>query len=999
MEIIRSCARIPSTFGGVGKVQLQILSFKDAGKEILMFGTSPSGESVTIRINGFEPFFYVKPKDGVPSYVCEQSIIKWFRSNCEDCVPVIEHVQRSIIQNLQTCSEQMNVLKVHFPSSKLRRLLSQAIRNNELAGIADRGIFEDTVNPLNQFVAVTNNVPCWFVEVESLDLIPESKRISKTQIEIVCELKHCVPKPEILVSAPFTILAIDIEVATKPNTFPVPKEDPVICISCVVRGPFCDRTLLLCWRLACPPAGKEWGFEQCLFSGERQMLIAFTELVRVTDPDIITGYNVMDFDLNYLLRRAETLGVREMTMIGRIKKTKVWQREDVFSSKQKGMRVTKMADVDGRVIFDLLPVMQGEYQLESYSLGFVTTQLLKRTKEDVPHYLITGLWNGTDEDRYRVYSYCVKDSLLCNDATKNSLIVKEQLLISFVEMAKVCRTPIHSLVFKGQQERVMSLLMPWLQEAKLILPFSDKSDKKKESDITYNGGLVLEPVKGFHEKEIVATLDFNSLYPSIIQRFNLCYTTLIPKGQEHLWPVDSYDKAPNGCSFLKSETKKGILPRMLETLLLNRKLAKKAMEEAPNETLRDIQNRKQLALKKVANSAYGFTGATVGKLPCIEIASAVTSYGQTLLMAAKGIAESKGYRVLYGDTDSIFVVMGLEGEITMEQGFKTANLLCSDINSTFKAPLKMEVEKLLTRCIFVKKKMYICVMWMCPEKPKDILLKGVAAVRRDRAPILRKTIKTFMDLLLMKKDKAGAFQFLDKTVSDLYDGNVHIINLISSMSLSKPLEAYDGKHAQVEAARRAKQRDPGYEAGPGSRIPFVYIDGVYSSSKTALAEDPLFVIETGKQIMYDQYVENLESALSSILKFVYGQKKTRQVFGKKVGHSPSKLTCGLTVSPFLEGLGVKPTCIHCRKPVISGMMCDACLSGKPGTAERKKREEKLVLDIEECDKAWAKCVECQGNDMVAAKLCKARDCPNYYVRAVADQNKKRSEEAMKSIKL
>lgn len=106
-------------------------------------------------------------------------------------------------------------------------------------------------------------------------------------------------------------------------------------------------------------------------------------------------------------------------------------------------------------------------------------------------------------------------------------------------------------------------------------------------------------------------------------------------------PADAYEKSPAGHVFVKAATKKGILPQILDELLAARKRAKKDMAAASDPMIKAVQNGRQLALKVSANSVYGFTGANVGQLPCLQIASSVTAYGRNLLYSTRSFVESK----------------------------------------------------------------------------------------------------------------------------------------------------------------------------------------------------------------------------------------------------------------------------------------------------------------------------------------------------------------------
>lgn len=153
---------------------------------------------------------------------------------------------------------------------------------------------------------------------------------------------------------------------------------------------------------------------------------------------------------------------------------------------------------------------------------------------------------------------------------------------------------------------------------------------------------MLEPNVGFY-RHPVATLDFASLYPSIMMAHNLCYTTLLTlrdiqrlNYQEN----EHYERTPYGAFFARSNVKTGILPAILHDLITARKKAKQQLAKATDEELKAVLDGRQLALKISANSVYGFTGALVGQLPCLEISASVTAIGRNLIdFTAKKVVE------------------------------------------------------------------------------------------------------------------------------------------------------------------------------------------------------------------------------------------------------------------------------------------------------------------------------------------------------------------------
>lgn len=142
------------------------------------------------------------------------------------------------------------------------------------------------------------------------------------------------------------------------------------------------------------------------------------------------------------------------------------------------------------------------------------------------------------------------------------------------------------------------------------------------TDEQFEGATVIEPKRGYYNDPI-ATLDFSSLYPSIIMAHNLCYTTLltVAKKRELNIQEDQITVTPSNSLFIKSTVRKGILPEILENLLTARKKAKVELKQETDPLKQKVLDGRQYALKVSANSVYGFTGAQVGKLPCLEISA------------------------------------------------------------------------------------------------------------------------------------------------------------------------------------------------------------------------------------------------------------------------------------------------------------------------------------------------------------------------------------------
>ena len=177
-------------------------------------------------------------------------------------------------------------------------------------------------------------------------------------------------------------------------------------------------------------------------------------------------------------------------------------------------------------------------------------------------------------------------------------------LFNLTEMARVTGVPLIFLFTRGQQIKVASQLYRKAKNENLLIPVLPKEGNGEK----YEGAVVMEPTCGFY-KDPIATLDFASLYPSIMMAHNLCYSTLVRTRDRKLYKEEDITLTPNGDTFVKPSVKKGILPLILEELLGARKRAKLELAKATDPFERAVLDGRQLALKISANSVYGFTGA------------------------------------------------------------------------------------------------------------------------------------------------------------------------------------------------------------------------------------------------------------------------------------------------------------------------------------------------------------------------------------------------------
>jgi DNA polymerase delta subunit 1 len=214
------------------------------------------------------------------------------------------------------------------------------------------------------------------------------------------------------------------------------------------------------------------------------------------DPDVFTGYNIMNFDLKYIIDRANELKANSVHFCSRISDDYVKYKETTFSSKAYGTKKSYSYNITGRIAFDMLQFIQREYKLRSYTLNAVSTEFLGEQKDDVSHEQIPILFDGTDDDRSRLAHYCYKDSYLVV-----RLVQKLMCILSYIEMCRTTWVPFSYLLSRGQSIKVLMQILVRCRDQDYVVPtkmmevFADgmKAKKTDDSDVGYEGAIVIVP--------------------------------------------------------------------------------------------------------------------------------------------------------------------------------------------------------------------------------------------------------------------------------------------------------------------------------------------------------------------------------------------------------------------------------------------------------------------------------------------------------------------------
>ncbi|CAA0833903.1 DNA polymerase delta catalytic subunit [Striga hermonthica] len=961
---------------------------------IRIFGVTKEGHSVCCLVHGFEPYFYIScppgmgPDDISRLYqVLEGRMREANRNhNVPKFVRRIELVQRrSIMFYQQQKSQPFLKIVVALPTmvTSCRGILDRGI-NIDVLGMKSFITYESNVLFALRFMIDCNIVGGNWIEVPNGKYKKTAQSCSYCQLEFDClysDLISHAPEGEFSKMAPFRILSFDIECAGRKGHFPEPTHDPVIQVANLVtlqgeNQPFVRNVMTL---KSCSPIV---GVDVMSFDTEKEVFLAWRDFIREVDPDIIIGYNICKFDLPYLIQRAEALGIAEFPILGRMRNTRVRVKDAKFSSRQLGTRESKEVTIEGRVQFDLLQAMQRDYKLSSYSLNSVSAHFLNEQKEDVHHSIISDLQNGNSETRRRLAVYCLKDAYL-----PQRLLDKLMFIYNYVEMARVTGVPMSFLLSRGQSIKVLSQLLRKAKQKNLVIPNVKQAGSEQGS---YEGATVLEARAGFYDKPI-ATLDFASLYPSIMMAYNLCYCTLVTSedARKLNLPPECVNETPSGEKFVKSNLQKGILPEILEELLTARKRAKADLKEAKDPLEKAVLDGRQLALKISANSVYGFTGATIGQLPCLEISSSVTSYGRQMIEHTKKLVEDKftvlgGYEhnaeVIYGDTDSVMVQFGVSSvEAAMDLGREAADY----ISGTFIKPIKLEFEKVYYPYLLISKKRYAGLYWTNPTKFDKMDTKGIETVRRDNCLLVKNLVSECLNKILIDKDIPGAVQYVKNTISDLLMNRMDLSLLVITKGLTKTGDDYEVKAAHVELAERMRKRDAATAPNVGDRVPYVIVKAAKGAKAYERSEDPIYVLENNIPIDPNYYLENqISKPLLRIFEPILKNASKELLQGS---HTRSISISTPSTGGIMKFAKKQLTCIGC-KALISESAHTLCAHCKGREAELYCKSVANVAELEELfGRLWTQCQECQGS-LHQDVLCTSRDCPIFYRRKKAQKD-------------
>lgn len=846
---------------------------------IRIFGKTEGGETVCGFFENYEPYFYVMGKDVEDNVKNENNVVR------------VEEVKRFLPLGYQTETTEMYKVTLRNPAKtpEIRdHLLSKGFK-----------VFEADIPFKNRFMADFDLKGMDWVEVEDKNGITTNTVSTSKKIKIKGIKK--VGREGVV---PLRLLALDIEcVSLKGGEMPDSRKDPIIMISFVFNEPYKGKKEMI--------ISTHGGEGVQFFEDEKEMLKGLIDVIMDYDPDIITGYNVNNFDFPYILDRMKENEI--YANFGRCKK---------LVMKNQIMNRFKI-NITGRIIVDSFEIIKKDFSLKRYDLNTVSGELLNEEKEPVKHSQIEKLWKGNREEFGLLVRYSKKDSQLALN-----LLLKLNLLDKYIALAKVSGTLLQDILDSGETARIENLILREFNKEGFVLPCKpDRSEvlrRERSRKIELKGGYVIEPEKGLHSSVLV--LDFKSMYPSLIRTYNICPTTLI-LGDD----VEGSIKSPSGARFVPEGLRKGIIPRILEGLMKERQNVKKGVKDGAEKEIVRGMKAKEFALKIMSNAFYGHFGYPRAKVYSLDIAKSITAFGRETIKKTKEYIEKNfGYKVIYGDTDSVMVKVPFE---KLEDMRKAGEEVSGSVTSALKGVMELEFEKVFKRFLPLTKKRYAA--WCFEIKNggwvEGMETKGIETVRRDWCGLTSETIEKVLDIILKDSDIKVAVEYFKDVVDDVIAGKIPIKKLVITKTMTKRAEGYVGVQPHAEVVKKIRKRSPAEAPGVGDRIGYVITKGLELVSKRA--EDPLYVVERGLEIDSKYYIENqmlpplerIFTALGISKTELLGKGKQIDLFG--VINGLQKETKVVPSVEFSEAKGF--VCKKCCKTYTLPPLTGICECGGP----------------------------------------------------------------------
>lgn len=858
----------------------------------LIFGSTEIGNSVCC-IMQFQPYFLIATSGATA--ITNRALLEEVRNALYLREPLkYRSCRRYRFQGWHTGPDGKRAyhsfIQVFFDSTMKRFQAAKWLRDN------GHEVCEDNHSPELQFCEANALVVGGWCQISSAKILHDQR--STCQMELEIHQGGIKPLPDEIALPPLVALSVDGEMYSASGAFPNPDNplDVIMGIGMVFRllnvtPPVPDQSFYLTLGHTAPiENGTIFNFEteEALLLGYRTLLIHF-------DPDIVMGYNIFRFDFNFWNRRNAALilpaRVSGHNFQGRLNRIYTPYVSCDSKSSAHGVNNEVRVRMHGRIVIDIMAyIMKSGHKLRSYKLTDVSQHFLKgQDKLDLDVKTMFSHFQSKDPLKMAIIAkYCIQDCMLPLDILKVTLGLE-----TLFETSRVTSVPPPLVYITGQQIKIFNAMVRFAHENGFVI---DAIDAAEANQASYKGGEVLKPIAGVHKK--VATLDFAALYPNIMIQQNLSYDTRIMDVKTCGLPLT--DIVTIGTDHWVSKTVAvGVLPLLLQHLLSWRKQVRAGMKTCTDQTRRQMMNRKQLVIKVICNSTYGFTGTAIsanGKYPCRAIARCTTRYGRDMLKQTVALIERTKFGptklpavVVYGDTDSVFVRWS---GATKEEVFQFGAAVCTEITTRFN--IDLEFEKFFSVILLLAKKRYAgMAVTSLDQKTPTRMVSGIDTVRRDVSLFQQNVYSDVLASILNEDEPPATQEILHDHLCRLEDDLVSIEEHCVTCKMGGTYKS----STSVAPQFRMKMNKRSIGSAPKAGERFAYVTLVGPEKQYMRAEDPAYAKANNLVIDRLYLLERVEKSVS-VLFAPFCSKPAKLFVGcrRRISGQPNKPPGGNTIS-------------------------------------------------------------------------------------------------------
>ena len=588
---------------------------------------------------------------------------------------------------------------------------------------------------------------------------------------------------------------------------------------------------------------------------ERGLLSILLARLSQIDADVICGHNVAGFDVDVLLNRLRENKVAHWSRIGRLKRTRFPNlsggNQGSFGG---GASIGALSCMSGRLLADTYLSARDLLKEVSYTLTNLMKTQFDENRAEIPHQDVPLQFNST-----QTLWQLTKNSQM--DAFYSLwLMLHLQALPLTRQLSNIAGNTWSKTLGHTRAQRVEFLFLHEFHKRKYMVPDRLSAKEKRrvqaaeakngngDKDVDdkkgpqYSGGLVLEPKKGLYDKYVLM-LDFNSLYPSIIQEYDICFTT-VKRGKDM---AGLAPELPPPVLGKPGGENAAVLPQVICKLVQHRRAVKELLKKETNDVIKAQLDIRQLALKLTANSMYGCLGFSASRFYAKPLAELITGQGREILQSTVDLAQNLSYDVIYGDTDSIMINTNKDN---LAEVHKVGQEVKREVNKRYKL-LEIEMDGCYRSMLLLKKKKYAAVVVEpSMHEGKTIYVervekKGLDTVRRDWCKLAKDVGDTCLDEIFKKRAVEDTVEKIHDALREartkMVNNQVNLESYIVTKQLTKSPRDYPDANSQPHVKVALRRIEQGKQDGvnAGETVPYIICCEVKPEDEKDMTNDAI----------------------------------------------------------------------------------------------------------------------------------------------------------------